>query len=193
MQRALGEFNAKRRADGALPIEVGIGIHTGPVIIGTVGVESRMDLTVLGDSVNLASRLESLNKAYGTSIIVSSHTMNMIDSDGLPCRELDCLRVKGREEPRVIYEILCPADEERADVEKMLVLYGQALERFYDKDWPAAKALFEQCLERVPGDFVSQLYLARCDAGEGENGSGLESFRNKLIQQGLEMGGNGQG
>ena len=94
MQRALRAFNTRRAKDGDAPIAVGIGIHTGPVIIGTVGVESRMDLTVLGDSVNLASRLESLNKVYGTSIIVSSHTMALLDPDEkILSRELDCLRV----------------------------------------------------------------------------------------------------
>ncbi|MCG3773513.1 MAG: Adenylate cyclase 1 [Nitrospira sp.] len=106
MIEALAVFNVERAVDGLDPVRIGIGIHTGPVIIGTVGMETRMDLTVLGDSVNVAARLEKLNKEYGTSIIVSSPTRELMNDDSLfQWKELGCLPIRGRAAPLTVYEV----------------------------------------------------------------------------------------
>jgi adenylate cyclase len=107
MVTALSQFNEARGAAGQAPVRIGIGIHTGPVIIGTVGIETRMDLTVLGDCVNVASRLEKLNKDYGTTVIVSATTRQlMADSGAYQWRELGSLPIRGRGAPVVVYEAL---------------------------------------------------------------------------------------
>lgn len=106
MTEALKSFNAEREAAGLQAVKIGIGIHTGPVIIGTVGVETRMDLTVLGDSVNVAARLEQLNKEYGTTVIVSSPTRELMrDDSAYAWRELGCLPIRGRNAHLAVYEV----------------------------------------------------------------------------------------
>lgn len=105
MLESLEQFNAERAEGGLAPVRIGIGIHSGPVIIGTVGVEMRMDLTVLGDSVNVAARLEKLNKDYDTSLIVSSQTRELMKDDSeFDWNELGCLPLRGRTAPLTVYE-----------------------------------------------------------------------------------------
>lgn len=110
MMESLREFNQERQSNGLAPVKIGIGIHTGPVIFGTVGVETRMDMTVLGDSVNVAARLEKLNKEHGTTIIVSSQTRQLMKSDAAyQWREIGSLPIRGRTGELVVYEIQTPA------------------------------------------------------------------------------------
>jgi class 3 adenylate cyclase/CheY-like chemotaxis protein len=112
MIASLDQFNIERAASGLLPVKIGIGIHTGPVIIGTVGVETRMDLTVLGDSVNVAARLEQLNKDYGTTVIVSSPTREiMADDSAYQWHELGCLPIRGRVAPMTMYEVTAKVEQ----------------------------------------------------------------------------------
>ncbi|HIG31017.1 MAG TPA: adenylate/guanylate cyclase domain-containing response regulator [Verrucomicrobiales bacterium] len=106
MKAALAQFNDGRVSRGLDKVEIGIGVHTGPVTIGTVGVESRMDLTVLGDSVNLAARLEQLNKEFGTTIIISHNTYEKVEElNEFDCVKLKSVRVKGRADECVVYEV----------------------------------------------------------------------------------------
>jgi len=106
MQKAVQVYNQDRQKCGYQPISTGIGIHSGPAIIGTVGSEDRMDSTVLGDAVNLASRLEGLTKTYGIQIIISGETFSLLkDPSFFKFRELDIVTVKGKTEATKIYEI----------------------------------------------------------------------------------------
>lgn len=106
MMKSLQEFNQERAKSGLAPVKIGIGIHTGPVIFGTVGVEARMDMTVLGDSVNVAARLEKLNKEHGTTIIVSAQTRQLMKSDSAyQWREIGSLPIRGRSGELVVYEV----------------------------------------------------------------------------------------
>lgn len=105
MTRELEKLNEENRQTGIRNLEIGIGINTGPMIVGNLGSNEFMDYTVVGDNVNLGSRLEGLNKKYGTSIIVSQSTYQRI-KDSFELRELDLVRVRGRKEPVKIYELL---------------------------------------------------------------------------------------
>jgi len=101
----LDALNIRRTNRGQLPIDIGIGLNTGDVIAGNMGSESRMNYTVLGDSVNLAARLEGTNKIYKTNIIISEYTYEII-KDFVYTRELDLIRVKGKTEPVLIFEVV---------------------------------------------------------------------------------------
>ena len=164
MQESLKEFNRHRIAHGGVPIITGIGIHGGPVVIGTVGSEDRMDSTVLGDVVNLASRLEGLTKQYRAQIIISSRTWNYVKEDTSLCwRELDFVNVKGRDQPERIYEIFNTDEPDIRDKkQEILKPYREGLANYYSQNWDDSIAFFEQCLEIYPQDIVSQKYLERC-------------------------------
>jgi adenylate cyclase len=178
MQAALDVYNIERVAEGYQPIRIGVGVHTGPVIIGTVGVDSRMDMTVLGDSVNIAARLESLNKIYDSSIIVSAQTRRLLlGSDEFQWRELDCLRVKGRDEPLIIYEVFDAIHVRAGERSEWLDLYHIALEQYYAAEWGLAKIGFEKCLEKNPDDLVSNLYIKRCEEASDTRIEGLMQYR----------------
>ncbi len=106
MQQKLEEFNRQQQLAGRPTVTVGIGLHTGPVIIGTVGVQSRMDLTVLGDAVNVAARLEELTKIYDASVIISGSTRDLLGNDpAFQVEALDSLEVKGRSGKLDIYGV----------------------------------------------------------------------------------------
>ncbi|MCG8316109.1 MAG: hypothetical protein MI976_23090 [Pseudomonadales bacterium] len=164
MQLALRKYNEHRAKCNYPPIDTGIGINTGPVIIGTVGTQDRMDTTVLGDVVNLASRLEKLTKKYRVKIICSSYTLDLLDRNyGVLCRELDYVKVRGKQKAVRIFEIF-NADEDNVRVlkQRLLLDYNQGLRSYYNRQWQEAIESFAVCLEIFPGDVPSRLYLKRC-------------------------------
>lgn len=166
MQKAIREYNLNRVTSGYLPISAGIGIHSGPVIIGTVGSEDRMDSTVLGDVVNLASRLESLTKQYHARIIISSQTFDLLGEEinSLQWRELDFVSVKGKDRPVSIFEIM-DCDDERIKEKKCRLLepYNEGLTLYHSRKWKEALHLFQECLKIFPEDVVSKSYVERCE------------------------------
>ncbi|MBF0350466.1 MAG: response regulator [SAR324 cluster bacterium] len=164
MQDVLTAYNQQRQILGIPPVATGIGIHSGPVIIGTVGAQDRMDSTVLGDTVNLASRLEGLTKKYHAQIIISDQTWNFVQhEEGLLWRELDLVKVLGKEQSITIYEIF-NANENTLREKKTRILkpYREGLKLYLSRKWNEARRLFEECLNVFPEDIVSQNYLARC-------------------------------
>lgn len=164
MQQALKEYNGHRAKCGYAPLDIGVGINTGPVIIGTVGTQDRMDTTVLGDVVNLASRLEKLTKKYQAKIICSSYTLDLVDKKtGILYRELDYVKVRGKQKAVRIFEIF-NADEEEVRIlkQRLLLDYQQGMRCYYQRHWQAAIENFESCLQVFPGDVPSYLYLTRC-------------------------------
>ncbi len=163
IQRAVIQYNKDRANCGYAPIRVGIGINTGPVTIGTVGVKERMDTTVLGDTVNLASRLEKLTKTFGVSIIVTAQTLSHIPNhDRFLKRDLGYVKVRGKQQATRIYEIFS-ADPTPllAQKQRIISCYQQGMSAFYNRDWNQAQQNFAQCLKDYPNDKASEYFLKR--------------------------------
>ena len=161
MLSRLAELQADWRAQGKPVLDIGIGINTGVASVGNMGSSLRYGYTAIGDAVNLASRLEGLNKEYGTHILISESTQRELHTDKLMLREIDLIRVKGKLKPLTVYEILAP--EIAANNGRELVeLFGTAREAYKRHDWLAAIPAFEMVLSRWPDDGPSRIFLARC-------------------------------
>jgi adenylate cyclase len=162
MIRALDRFNRHRTSSGHQPIEVGIGISTGEVIAGSVGTAKRMDYTVIGESVNLAARLEGANKHYGTSVLVSGSTVSQMKS-ALLWREIDLMRVTGTEHLISVFEpVDCYPEAVRANLNRVRGAYQKGIQLYRQRQWSEAPQYFEQVLARCPNDTPSRMYLNRC-------------------------------
>jgi len=162
MMRALGDFNAVRLDMGMKPINIGIGINTDEIISGNIGSPKRMDYTVIGDGVNLASRLEGANKYYGSNILISEFTAAQL-KDKYCLREVDRIRVKGKNRPVAVFEVL-DAHECRAlpTYEQLMELYRKGLDSYRAAKWDDAIATFEELLAIYDRDKLSMLYIERC-------------------------------
>jgi adenylate cyclase len=138
------------------------GINTGPVTVGNVGSVRKKSYTAMGDSVNLGSRLEGANKEYGTAIMISEFTYEKVK--GLyPVRELDLLRVMGKEQPVRVYELLGLSDADLTEAKKKAVgLYLKGLEAYRARNWDEAAGFFSQALAADPDDGPSRTYVERC-------------------------------
>ena len=164
MQEQIDSFNVDNNRSGDNLLRVGVGIHSGPVIIGTVGSEERMESTVTGDTVNLAARLEGLTKFYRSKILISQSTHDFIQHESnIEFRELDLVQVKGKEEPVTIFEV-CNSDPEPIREQKLgsREKFAEALTNYRAQKWTAATTKFKSCLKDCPEDGAAALYLERC-------------------------------
>jgi class 3 adenylate cyclase/HAMP domain-containing protein len=182
MRLKLQEFNDDLRMSGKPPIDSGIGIHTGELMLGIVGGRSRIEGTVISDHVNLASRLEGLTKVYGAPIIISQDSLIKLEnSQAYNFRFLDIVKVKGRKSSVNIFEIL---DGEKPDQQKLKLdtkkSFNQAIELYRNKNFTAAAELFQELKEINPSDKVIQLYIDRCSTnlknGIPEDWDGVETL-----------------
>ena len=148
------------RQRGLPELDIGIGINTGPMVVGNMGSARRLSYTVIGDNVNLGSRLEGLNKMYGSHIIASEATVQAARGV-LVARELDLVRVKGKRLPVRIYEILGTADE-RERWEPLVRGFDAGLAAYRAQRWDDAMFAFAAVLEKYPDDGPAQLYIERC-------------------------------
>jgi adenylate cyclase len=162
MLAALEEFNRKRSTKAKDPLNIGIGISTDNVLAGNIGSLKRMDYTVIGDGVNLASRLEGANKVYGTHILVSEFTYKKL-ADRYVSREIDLIQVKGRTKPIGVYQILSH-DEQISfpHLEEALELFHEGLTYYRQRDWQKGIEYFRRVLTLNENDSASRLYLDRC-------------------------------
>ena len=161
MLKELKNLQKKWADEGRPVLHIGIGVNSGDMVVGNMGSQMRFDYTVMGDSVNLGSRLEGINKEYGTNIVISEYTYAAV-KDVLTCRELDSVRVKGKKLPVKIYELLCEK-QDAATHEAFLRLFETGLEQYKQARWDEAISFFRQVLELKPGDPPSELYIRRCE------------------------------
>ncbi len=165
MLAQLEKYNAGRARAGYPPLQIGLGLNTGLVMIGTVGGPTRMESTVIGDAVNLTSRIEGATKDYYTPLLISQNTLYDLAIPGkYDIRFLDRIRVKGKTQPLSIYEVfdndpIKLRDGKRADKNK----FETAIAYYHLKDIPRAIKLLEECIAATPKDVPARIYLARCE------------------------------
>ncbi|KPA13271.1 multi-sensor signal transduction multi-kinase [Candidatus Magnetomorum sp. HK-1] len=163
MLKRLTEYNAHRKRKKRKPIQIGIGINTGSLMLGTVGGKDRMDGTVISDSVNLASRIEGLMKVYGVPLLISHHTYERLQHpENFHIRRIATVKVKGKSEKVTVYEVF-DADPETQKMRKKELTeeLSQAINFFDKKDFKTAKKHFKSCLKKLPHDPVAKYYLGR--------------------------------
>jgi adenylate cyclase len=160
MIAGLDELNRKWAEQGRGPIAIGIGMNTGPVNVGNMGSDKRLAWTVMGDNVNLASRLEGMTKQYRSRVIISESTYTQVASQFV-AREVDRIRVKGKHQPVVIFELLAPISEHHAHA-TLLSRHNAALDSYRKQNWREAAGKFGELLAAYPDDGPTQVLLQRC-------------------------------
>lgn len=160
MMTELERLNQKWIAEGKHPIDIGIGINTGPMIVGNMGSVERFDYTAMGDSVNLGSRLEGANKSYKTNIIISEFTFERVKNN-FTCMELDSVRVKGKKRPVKIYSLV--GYENLPNIqEEVINQFNQGIAFYKKKKWDKAINIFENITAIDPDLYAAYVYIERC-------------------------------
>lgn len=164
MQGKMIEYNGHRAKVNYLPISMGIGIHTGTLMLGVVGVPDRMEGTVISDAVNLSSRLQSIAKAFNIPLVISERTFMQLDDPGkYKYRFIGKVRVKGKDAPVSVFEIFDGLPEELFERKmKSNTFFEQGMMAYYNKDYSQGVFYFKRALEAVPDDGASRFYLETC-------------------------------
>jgi len=159
MVEGAAEFNRRQLASGKPEFRIGVGINYGIVTVGNIGTEKKMDYTVIGDMVNLASRLEGLTKYYRQELIISESLYMKVKED-LPCRLLDTVAVKGKKQGTRIYTVQKTVTENE---DKAWALHNSAMSLYYNQNFEEAITRFRQVQQLLPDDPVSSMLIARCE------------------------------
>ena len=160
MIQKLRKLQSKWKKEGIPSFDIGIGLNSGEAIVGNMGSDDRFDYTAMGDNVNLASRMEGLNKLYGTNILITQNTYKQIKGK-FEVRKLDAVKVKGKKKPILIYELLSKADDLSQKQKDFVKLYEEGLEHYFKKKWKTAIKSFQASLE-VKDDRAAKVFIARC-------------------------------
>ncbi len=166
MRAALDHYNRRRAREGEPPIGMGIGLNTGLTTLGVVGHMERMETTIIGDAVNVASRIEELTKTYRVGILISEDTLSSLENpEAYSIRFIDRVAVKGRHRPISVYEVFDgdPPEVARGKL-SVLDVFEKAVAYCHLGECARAVPLLEQCLKAVPGDPAAGFYLDRCRA-----------------------------
>ena len=162
MIRALRAWNQRRIAEGKQPVGMGIGINTDSIVCGNIGSPKRMDYTLIGDGVNLASRMEGLCKTYHTNILISENTYKRLKGI-YRIREVDRVQVKGKTQSVGVYEIL---DHHTAEtyphIMEVVNHFQDGLALYRSREWERAIARFTEAIRLNPYEQISQMYVERC-------------------------------
>lgn len=159
---SLEKINKEFSEKGMPSIKIRIGIHTGDAIVGNIGSDRLFNYTVIGDTVNIASRLESLNKFFNTSIIISKETYCKL-TDSFVARELGVITVKGKTKPLTIFEILGQKDNINFEKISLVEKYNEGYSLYKEQKWNDAKEIFKSILNDFPEDGPSKFYLRKIE------------------------------
>jgi adenylate cyclase len=160
MMDKLRELQKKWKKEGIPSFDIGIGLNSGDAIVGNMGSSTRFDYTAIGDNVNLASRLEGLNKTYGTNIIISQGTYKVI-KDKFETRKLDAVMVMGKKKPILIYELVSQKNKINKKQRDFIKHYEAGLELYFKKKWKLAIKSFQAAL-KIKDDSASNVFITRC-------------------------------
>jgi adenylate cyclase len=163
MLRELTNYNLRRASEGKRPVDMGIGINTDNIVSGNIGSPRRMDYTVIGDGVNLASRLESACKQYHSRLLVSESTFKRLRGT-YRSREIDRVVVKGKTQPIGLFEIVdYHTDETFPNLMEVLNAFRHGLKCYRERRWADGINAFRDALSFNPSDFLSKMYIERCE------------------------------
>ncbi len=160
MQKRLALLRERWKSEGRPELKMRIGLCTGPAVVGNMGSKSRMDYTMMGDTVNTAARLEGVNKLYGTYIMMSESTLQAIDKAKFITRELDAIYVVGKQIPITIYQLIGYADDNLA--REAVLQYEKGLAAYRRQQWDESAAFFNAALNLLPEDGPSRAMAERC-------------------------------
>ncbi|NEO84794.1 MAG: adenylate/guanylate cyclase domain-containing protein [Spirulina sp. SIO3F2] len=164
MLNELEIYNQTRRDRGLKPLRIGIGLHTGLLMLGTVGGLDRMDSTAIGDSVNLSSRVEGLTKNYGVSLLITHKTLSRLNNPlDYDMRFIEQVRAKGKAKAVALFEVFSADPSDLREAKRMTkVNFEQGVLYYYQQAFETASCCFQDCLDAHSGDRAAQSYLKRC-------------------------------